>query len=100
MSDETHLPGYSLEDETHPHTSPPTQSPTVEPEGASEPVPNVSDTVVAATTPPDVAQPQPITQQYISLSPEPAEQHAVDEFADPKIAQLHAIFPDFDAALL
>jgi len=25
---------------------------------------------------------------------------AVDEFADPKIASLHAIFPDYDAALL
>jgi hypothetical protein len=63
---------------------------------------NASDTV-AATTPPDVAQPQPLThyQQPSSVTPSPpAEQPAVDEFADPKIAALHAIFPDFDAAIL
>lgn len=28
------------------------------------------------------------------------EQSALDDFADPKIASLHAIFPDYDAALL
>jgi len=72
----------------------------MEPEGSPEPVPNVSDTVVATTTPPDVAQPQLLTQEYISISPEPAELPAVDEFADPKIAQLHAMFPDFDAVIL
>ncbi|KAF8268603.1 hypothetical protein EI94DRAFT_1800237 [Lactarius quietus] len=102
MSDE-HLPGYSLEDDPHPRPSPPTQSPAFEsdpePEGAHEPVLNVSDTVLSAT-PPDIAQPQPLTQEQISFSPEPTEQPAVDEFADPKIAQLHAIFPDFDAAIL
>ena len=99
MSNDAHLPGYSLEDDTQPHL---TESLTVETEGSPEPVPNVSDTVVATTTttPPDVAQPQPSTQEYISISPEPAEHPAVDEFADPKIAQLHAIFPDFDAAIL
>jgi hypothetical protein len=94
-NNDAHLPGYSLEDDPQPHPLPPTESLTV------EPVPNVSDTVVVTTTtPPDVAQPQPLTQEYISISPEPEELPAVDEFADPKIAQLHAIFPDFDAAIL
>lgn len=101
MSDEPHLPGYSLEDDPHSHPSPPAQSPTIEQEGAVEPVPNVSDIVtVVATTPPDDAQPQLLTQGHISASPEPAERPAVDEFADPKIASLHAIFPGFDATIL
>lgn len=104
MSNEPHLPGYSLEDEPHPHTPPPIQSPTTEPDGAQEPVPNASDNVTAAT-PSDIAQPQPttpwLTQQHSSATPSPpAEQIALDEFADPKIAALHAIFPDFDAAIL
>lgn len=101
MSDEPHLPGYSLEDDPHPHPSPPTRSPTVEQEGAPEPVSTVSDSVtVVATTPPNDAQPQLLTQAQISASPEPAEQPAFNEFADPKISSLHAIFPGFDAAIL
>lgn len=104
MSDEPHLPGYSLEDDPHPHLhpSPPTQSPTIEQEGAAEPVPNVSDSTVTvvATTPPDDAQPQLLTQGQISVSPEPTEPPAFDEFSDPKIASLHAIFPGFDATIL
>src|ERR1700733_8901062 len=101
MSNEPNLPGYSLqdEDEPHPHLPPSIQSPTAEPDDAQEPVLNAGDTV-AATTPlgPDVAQPQPLTEQHSSATPSsPTEQPAVDEFADPKIAPLHAIFPDFDA---
>lgn len=98
MSNEAHLPGYSLEDDPHPHILPPTAESS---DGAQQSVLNASDTV-AATTPPPVAQPQPLTQQRSSASPPLAapEQPAVDEFADPKIASLHAIFPDFDAAIL
>jgi hypothetical protein len=102
QSHETHLPGYSLEDELHRHPTPPIQSPTAEPDDVQEPVLNTSDDA-AATTPPDIAQPQPLTQwpQHIPTTPSsPGDQPAVDEFADPKIAPLHAIFPDFDAAIL
>ncbi|KAI9455471.1 hypothetical protein BJY52DRAFT_1280236 [Lactarius psammicola] len=102
MSNEPHLPGYSLDDDPHPHPPPPIQSPTAEPDDAQELVLSAGDTV-AATTPPPAAQPQPqlLTQQESSATPPaPAEQPAIDEFADPKIAPLHAIFPDFDAAIL
>ena len=44
--------------------------------------PTTAATTTAATTPPL------------------PERSAVDDFADPKIASLHAIFPDYDAALL
>lgn len=104
MSDEPHLPGYSLDDDPQPRPSPPIQSLTAsaEPDDAQEPLPNPSDTVVAtATTPPPIAQPQSLTQQQsFTTQPAPEERPAVDEFADPKIAPLHAIFPDFDAAIL
>ncbi|KAH9083936.1 hypothetical protein EDB83DRAFT_2332291 [Lactarius deliciosus] len=102
MSDEPHLPGYSLEDDLQPRHSPPIQSLTAEPDDTQEPVQNASDTVVAtATTPPPIAQPQSLTQQQsFTTQPAPEERPAVDEFADPKIAPLHAIFPDFDAAIL
>ncbi|KAH9176812.1 hypothetical protein EDB89DRAFT_2065594 [Lactarius sanguifluus] len=99
MSDEPHLPGYSLDDDPQPRPSPPVQSLTAEPDDAQEPVQNASDTV--ATTPPPIAQPQSLTQQQsFTTQPVPEERPAVDEFADPKIASLHAIFPDFDAAIL
>ncbi|KAH9040202.1 hypothetical protein EDB85DRAFT_195871 [Lactarius pseudohatsudake] len=104
MSNEPHLPGYSLDDDPQPRPSPPIQSLTAsaEPDDAQEPLLNASDTVVAtATTPPPIAQPQSLTQQQsFTTQPAPEERPAVDEFADPKIAPLHAIFPDFDAAIL
>ncbi len=100
MSNEPHLPGYSLDDDPHPHSPPPIQSPTAEPDVAQELVLSASDTVTA-TTPPPAVQPQSLTQQQSPATPPaPEVQPAVDEFADPKIASLHAIFPDFDAAIL
>jgi hypothetical protein len=41
----------------------------------------------------------PLATSTATTPPLP-EQSAVDDFADPKIASLHAIFPDYDAALL
>ncbi|KAI9442567.1 hypothetical protein H4582DRAFT_1929203, partial [Lactarius indigo] len=103
MSNEPHLPGYSLEDDPHPGPSPP-RATTVEDwvdDDVQEPVLNSSDTVVATATTPPPTQPQSLTQQQtLSTPPTLEEQPAVDEFADPKIAPLHAIFPDFDAAIL
>ena len=102
MSNDPHLPGYSLEDELDPHPPSSIQSPTAEPDDVQEAALNASDNV-ADTTPPDIAQPQPRTpwRQHTSTTPSPiTQQPVVDEFADPKIAPLHAIFPDFDAGLL
>ncbi|KAH9058769.1 hypothetical protein EDB87DRAFT_1832410 [Lactarius vividus] len=101
MSNEPHLPGYSLDDDPQLHPSPPIQSPTAEPDDVQEPVLNASDTVVATATTPPITQPQSLTQQQsLTTQPAPEERPPVDEFADPKIAPLHAIFPDFDAAIL
>ena len=120
MPGEPQLPGYSVDDDTH-YDNDDTRYDivTAEPERADHPVSDASagdavasTTTVSSPTPPISTQPRstPPSQQ------EQGEQHppataaaasatslpnpAVDEFADPKISQLHAIFPDFDAAIL
>jgi len=54
-------------------------------EAGDEQHPTAAITTVAGTTP---------------TTPPLPERPAVDEFADPKISGLHAIFPDYDAAIL
>ncbi len=88
-----HLPGYNLDDDP---PTPPTQSPTAEPGGTQQPTLNASDTFPAVTTPPP--EPPLVTQHdHDSVTPSVP---TADEFSDPKIASLHAIFPDFDATIL
>jgi len=118
MSDEPHLPGYKLDDD-----------PPLEPESPDDAVLVASSAGAvraAATTPavssqspqsPTRSTPVPQSQQQqaeertdatvnttaisgTATTPSLSERTAVDEFADPKIASLHAIFPDYDAALL
>ncbi|KAI0039766.1 hypothetical protein FA95DRAFT_1684134 [Auriscalpium vulgare] len=52
--------------------------------------------------PPQHHEPEPAPAPVRQAADTPAlpERPAEDEFADPQIASLHAIFPDFDAALL
>jgi hypothetical protein len=109
MSDEPHLPGYKVDDD-----------PTLEPDGPDDVVLVASSAATASSQSPQVSiQSSPVqvlqsqadertdatataatpiasTPPILSLS----ERTAVDEFSDPKIASLHAIFPDYDAALL
>lgn len=123
MSSEPQLPGYSVDDDTH-YDNDDTRNDivTAEPERADHPVSAASagDAIPSTTV---VSSPSPqISTQPRSTSPSQQEQEeqrspaaaaaaatagatslptaAVDEFADPKISQLHAIFPDFDAAIL
>jgi hypothetical protein len=132
MSDEPHLPGYTVVDD----------DPTLEPEspddavlvassagaglGLGDAVPPVrpAATTVSSQTPQVSTQPTPPVPQSqqrqaeertdttaaaatnittvgsTAVTPSLPERPGVDEFADPKIASLHAIFPDYDAALL
>jgi hypothetical protein len=119
MSHEPHLPGYTVDDDDGPHGDPPT----FEPEGADDVVlvyssAGVGDPVRSAPTtgsspsPRASTQPTPVSpsQQQANeggdataantVTPTLPERPAVDDFADPKIAPLHVIFPDYDAALL
>lgn len=110
MSGEPQLPGYSIDDDdTHDDNV----TVTAEPERADNPVlaasagdAGASVATVSPPTPLVATQPRPTlpSQQErgeerptaTTTPPIPA----VDEFADPKISQLHAIFPDYDAAIL
>jgi hypothetical protein len=131
MSDEPHLPGYSVDDDD-PHGEPPTSEPESSDDvilvassaGARDAIRAV-DTTVSTTSQPVSTQPTPTPpgQQQAeerelrgtntastsvhttsatttATTPPLPERPAVDDFADPKIASLHAIFPDYDAALL
>ena len=124
MSDEPHLPGYKVDDDPTLEPDSPndmvlvassagtgdtvrseatttsSQSPQVSIQ--STPVPQSQQqqaeertdvTATAATDTTSITS----TAPTLSLSERTA---SVDEFADPKIASLHAIFPDYDAALL
>jgi hypothetical protein len=113
MSNEQHLPGYSVEDD-YPHSESvlSSQHPTAESERADDPVFTTSagdgDVIPApqsSTEPtPTTTSPQQQQQQFedsaTAATPPLPQRPPVDEFADPKIAPLHAIFPDFDAAIL
>jgi len=127
MSSEPQLPGYSVDDDTH-YDNDDTRNDIVtpDPERADHPVSAASTgdavpstTTVSSPTPPISTQPRstpPSQLEQGEQSPPPPAaaaavavatasatslpNPAVDEFADPKISQLHAIFPDFDAAIL
>jgi hypothetical protein len=127
MSSEPQLPGYSVDDDTH-YDNDDTRNDivTAEPERADHPVSAASagDALPVPSTTTVSSQSPSILTQLRSTSPSQQEQEeqrppaaaataaaatasatslpnpAVDEFADPKISQLHAIFPDFDAAIL
>jgi hypothetical protein len=115
MPNDSHLPGYSVDDDA------PDDPPTTEPaERQGVPLSAVTVSVGAGdalssaalattvTSPVSVSQstPTPPDQQGegqedpAATTPSLPERPAVDEFADPKISSLHAIFPHFDAALL
>ena len=122
MSDEPHLPGYTLDDD-----------PTLEPDSpddvvlvASSAGAGAGDAVRPAATTVSPQSPQVSTQSTLvpqteertdatstaavatnttttsstAATPSLPQRPVADEFADPKIASLHAIFPDYDAALL
>ncbi|KAI0268845.1 hypothetical protein BC834DRAFT_968262 [Gloeopeniophorella convolvens] len=86
---QTHPPGYSLDDDDDDDVpaSPPHAPAQAEPAPAPAPAP------LPVPTPP------PSDPQHAATPPPPTTPPP-DEFADPKIASLHAIFPDFDAAIL
>ena len=116
MSNDAQLPGYSVDDDTHDDNNDAhIDNLATEPERADDPVLAASDrdAVASAVT---VSSPTPLASTQSRLATrsqqEDGEEHptaaaiplsespAVDEFTDPKISQLHAIFPDYDAALL
>ena len=124
MSDKPQLPGYSVDDDTHDDNDDAHHIDvvTAEPEHPGDPVLSASagDAVVSTAT---ISSPTPSPQDSTQSSSTPpnqqeeGEEHPtvaiptiaatpttpplpVDEFADPKISGLHAIFPDYDAAIL
>ncbi|TFY76361.1 hypothetical protein EWM64_g7655 [Hericium alpestre] len=87
-------PGYSLDDdEPVAHTAEARPAPS-----STSPGPE------SAVTPPAAQRRSPPQAENTTQDPEapilPERPHEDDDFADPQIASLHAIFPDFDAALL
>ena len=120
MSDQPQLPGYSVDDDTHDDNDDThhIDVATTEPERPADPVLSASaDDAVASTATATVSP--PTRQESTQSSPTPPNQQEaeeeehltaaatlttpplpVDEFADPKISGLHAVFPDYDAAIL
>ena len=125
MSDEPHLPGYQVEDDPTLEPESPDDAVLV----ASSAGNGLGDavrpaaTTVSSQTPQVSTQSTPVPQSQqrqaeertdtaataatntttvgsTDATPSLSEHPGVDEFADPKIASLHAIFPDYDAALL
>ncbi|THH17883.1 hypothetical protein EW146_g3021 [Bondarzewia mesenterica] len=87
-------PGYSLDpDNETTRTNPPTES---TPAAVSS-----NEALVAnPTSPPQIAPETQTSAEGDQRAPTPPPRPQEDEFANPQIASLHAIFPDFDAALL
>jgi len=120
MSGEPHLPGYSLDDDATLEPESPADAVLVASSaGAGDAVRPAATTTVSSQTPQVSTQSTPVPQSQqqqaeertdatanittiggTATTPSLSERPAVDEFADPKIASLHAIFPDYDAALL
>ncbi|KAI9507468.1 hypothetical protein F5148DRAFT_1285174 [Russula earlei] len=112
MSSEPHLPGYSIDDDDDTSNDPPTAEPEhegnlvpVTTAGGDDDVPSAAATTAATQSLPAWTQPtRTLSSQWseraADTTPTAPERPAVDEFADPKIAQLHAIFPDYDAGIL
>lgn len=121
MSDEPHLPGYKVDDDPTLEPDSPDDVVLVASSAATHDTVR-SEATTASSQSPQV-QPTPISQSQqqqaeertdatataatdttpiTSTPPTPSlsERTALDEFSDPKIASLHAIFPDYDAALL
>ncbi|KAH9985363.1 hypothetical protein BJV77DRAFT_1071465 [Russula vinacea] len=98
------LPGYNVDDDTHDDKDDAhNDTVTAEPVRADDPVLAASAVASVATVPSQTPQISTQSRQTPPNQQEREEEHpalAVDEFADPKISQLHAIFPDFDAAIL
>jgi hypothetical protein len=123
MSDRPQLPGYSIDDDiddTHDDNDDAghVDVATAEPERPGDLVLSAStgDAVASTAT---VSSPTPQGSTQSDSTPpnqqEADEEHPtaalttaarttsplpIDEFADPKISELHAIFPDYDAAIL
>ncbi|KAI0256357.1 hypothetical protein BJV78DRAFT_459074 [Lactifluus subvellereus] len=107
MSDEPHLPGYNVDDDdAHNELVSSSHAPAAASERADDLVLTTStgDTDAAVALQVSTEPTSTTTQQQPEdlAAPPPAlpQRPPVDEFADPKIASLHAIFPDFDAAIL
>ena len=123
MSDKPQLPGYSVDDDTHDDNEDAHHIDvvTAEPEHTGDPAlsASIGDAVAPTAT---ASSPTPqYSTQFSSTPPNEQEEGEeyptaaittvaappttppplpVDEFADPKISGLHAIFPDYDAAIL
>jgi hypothetical protein len=124
MSNEPQLLGYSVDEDTHDDKDNDdalfNDALTAGPERADDPAlpTSASDTItstpiVPSPTPQDSTlfrqtspsqqeegHEHPVDAQATPTTPPLPERPSVDEFADPKISGLHAIFPDFDAAIL
>ena len=127
MSDEPHLPGYKVDDD--PTLEPESPDDVVLVASSAGDSLGLGDavrpaaTTVSSQTPQVSTQPTPVLQSQqrqaedrtdataaatintttvggTAATPSLSERPGVDEFADPKIASLHAIFPDYDAAIL
>ena len=123
-SDQPQLPGYNVDDDPHDDNDDAHHVDVVKPERLDEPVvlsANAGDAAAAASSTATVSSPARQDSTQSSSTPpyqqEAEEEHPtaitsvdaatptlpprpVDEFADPKISGLHAIFPDYDATIL
>lgn len=120
MSNEPHLPGYNVDDDTHDdnddvthidvvtgHSEPPTELVSSTSDGdaitsTAVSSPTRQDSTQSRSTPPNQqeAEEERPTVDATPTTPPLPERPAVDEFADSKISGLHAIFPGYDAAIL
>ncbi len=117
MSNEPQLLGYSVDEDTHDDkdnddalsngalTAGPERADSVGDAITSAPIvpsPTPLDSTRSSQTPPSQQEEGEhlVDTQATPTTPPLPERPPVDEFADPKISGLHAIFPDFDAAIL
>ncbi len=126
MSDKPQLPGYNVDDDIHDDSDNDDAHHidfvTAEPERADDLVwPARAASGDALSSVPTVFSPtrqgstqsrktsssqqeageeHPTAANAFTTTPSPTVRSPVDEFADPKISGLHAIFPDFEAVIL
>ena len=120
MPNDFHLPGYNVDDDAPDDPKPAERQLEEEPLSAVTVSTGAGDAVSSTALATSVTPPSEPVSVSVSTQPTPtppsqqregeedsitttlslSERLAVDEFADPKISSLHAIFPDFDAALL
>ncbi|KAA1471794.1 hypothetical protein DENSPDRAFT_837878 [Dentipellis sp. KUC8613] len=103
-SSEAHPPGYDLGDSDHqePSHEAVTEATAMSAtSAASSPQdPQATSTLPAASAEPPHTSPPATGTEQDPNAPSLPERPQEDEFADPQVASLHAIFPDFDAETL